>query len=292
MKTLLVVLLATLVASAVFAGESEDWNRDCASGLYVTKIVSPTTLLSELSTYRAIKVYSYTSKPGDQVDIVQGGGVYSELVMDGGVVRVKQCKNKALWIEALVPLPTPKQGPPGAPGMPGATGPCGPAGGPGQPGSQGCPGAPGQPGANGANGISTVVYVQEVQHVVHHVLGVPAGYAHNPPPQLAPMPAPGTHTTYFPGWFSGGVSYVEGSNWHISSASNSAGGSASGGSATGGSSNAAGGNGGTGGVGTGYGAASSSAAAAAATSAAAAVPGAAAGTSGSNGSGSSGAAGP
>lgn len=225
MKTTLVVaLLAILIASVVCAGPHEDWARDCASGLYVVKPLPLTTPLAELTKYRAIKVYSYTSKPGDQVDIVQPAGVYSELVMDGGVVRVKQCQNKALWIEALVPLPpTPvcdHKCPPATP----CTHTCVPQ----KPCDHVCP-TP-KDGKDGADGVTTVVYIQEVRHEVKHVLGVSPGYTHNPPPQLAPMAPAGTHTTYFPGWFSGGVSYVEGSSWHISSSSASTGGDASAGS--------------------------------------------------------------
>jgi hypothetical protein len=138
-KTVVVLLAVLLLASIALADNATDWANAQSSGVYGIKILSPTTPLAELATYRAIKVYSYTSKPGDQVDIVQKDGVYAELVMDNGVVRVKQCLNKALWIEALVLLPTPRNGTNGTRGEKGdkgdsVTGPPGPAGPAGPPG--------------------------------------------------------------------------------------------------------------------------------------------------------------
>lgn len=144
-KVLFLVFVLALVASMAMADNTRVWQEAQASGLYATKILSPTTPLAQLATYRAIKVYSYTSKPGDQVDIVQSDGVYTELTMDNGVVRVKQCRNAALWIEALVPIPPPIPGPPGAPGPTGAPGGSGPAGPPGQS-IQGPSGPAGSPG--------------------------------------------------------------------------------------------------------------------------------------------------
>jgi hypothetical protein len=148
-KLLVLLFLLALIASSAFAADNlQAWEAAQASGLYVTKILPPTTSLAELATYRAMKVYSFTSKPGDQVDIVQSDGVYDELVYEHGVVRVKQCRNAALWIEALVPLPVCPAGTPGSCGPEGKPGACGPEGKPGPAGPEGPAGPQGPAGCS------------------------------------------------------------------------------------------------------------------------------------------------
>lgn len=269
MKTFIVVLLAILIASVAVAQQDAQMFGGSTKAYVAVDIQALVNSgrLSALDAYNGI-TFSTQSKLGDQVDewsardISKGPNDPTNLYftrlhrVSRGELVFGECGNRVKRVLVAYHLPTPiagTPGTPGAPGGPGAQGIPGLPGTPGGPGTQGVPGIPGTPGAPGqpgANGVTTIVNIQQVEHVVHHTLGVPANYAHNPPPQLAQQQAPGTHTTYFPGWLNGGgLSYAEGSTTTIvtsslggnaTSASSSA---STGGDATGG----AGGQGGAGG---------------------------------------------
>ena len=205
----MLVLLLVFATSSLALASPSVWDTAAGSGLYAVKPLLPTTPLEHLATYPLLKVYSYTSSPGDQPDIVQGDGVYDELEFVNGYVKVKQCGNRALYIEALVPLPKPtcvegpegKQGPPGpASTIPGPAGPPGPAStipGPAGPAST----VPGPRGPCGPEGPPGRVYVYN-----HYFVVMQPGSAGVPPsPTLS---TPGQTRYSGTGIFGGGLSYV------------------------------------------------------------------------------------
>lgn len=243
MKKAMVALLAILIASVAVAQQSQGEGLMFANSspkAFVAvdfEALVRTGYLDLLNEYGG-RTSSVQSRGGDQEDNWEAHQFTSLHKVVNGRLVFGACGNRVKRVEIAYHLPTPTPGAPGQPGAPGGPGDQGIPGTPGSQGIPGLPGAPGGPGPAGANGVTTVVYVQQVVHEVHHTLGVPANYAHNPPPQLAQQQAPGTHTTYFPGILNGagGLSYVEGSNWNITSASSSAstGGDATGGTAYGG----------------------------------------------------------
>lgn len=132
-QILVAIAVILLVTSLALADSSNTWSQYWSSGLYGIQVLSKNTPLSQLEKYDAMRVYSRQSGGGNQVDVVQRNGVRAELYADAaGNLHVKTCGNPVQWIEALVPLPTPRNG---------------------RDGKDGANGRDGRDGTNGTNGL-------------------------------------------------------------------------------------------------------------------------------------------